>query len=152
MNGTGLERAMTTPIPCPFCGETQGFMVTWAEIEDDAMLLCPHCGACGPSVKASPVNVEEDRENATVAWNRRAMFREAVEKRDAEWMEADRIATSRHARELERAKLEAKIELFDEFVLCECGEPEDGFCGPCKQRAAFRAALAALDVSRREGA
>lgn len=74
----------------------------------------------------------------------RSLIRTAVEKRDAEWMEADRIATARHASELQKARLEAKIELFDEFVLCECGDLEDGPCGPCKQRAQFHDALAAL--------
>ena len=78
-------------------------------------------------------------------------FVRAVEKALAEQMlrvgEWGHEATkARHAREIERARLEAKIEAIDEMeFICIC-EGEDDLCPVCAYKRKLHAARAALDA------
>ena len=54
--------------PCPFCGHPPDETVVHTE-DFYAFVTCRNCGANGPSVAV----FESSREQATVAWDRRAM-------------------------------------------------------------------------------
>lgn len=54
---------------------------------------------------------------------------------------------ARHAHEIEKAKLEARIEAMDEWGPCDCHQTRVD-CPCCKQIKKLRAALAALEVGK----